>query len=245
MELGHRERIEAFYTQLFLRGVSVDFAHPRDDLSAYDVVFAPALYLVDRISAANIDLYVQNGGTLATSFFSGIVDENDTVYAGAFPGALRSTLGIAVEEFLPLHENETVTLDNGMMGSAWSEDLALDGAAAVASFTSGPGAGIPAITRHQHGEGSAWYTSTKLDNDDLGRFVRDVLADAGIVTELLPEGLELTTRRNGSEIYTFLINHSEQPISAPVRGIDLLTGDPSAAEVAPRGVSVVLTSATD
>jgi beta-galactosidase len=167
------------------------------------------------------------------------------VYAGAFPGALRSTLGIAVEEFLPLHENETVTLDNGMTGSAWTEDLALDGAAAIASFSSGPATGIPAITRNELEAGTAWYTSTKLEHADLGKFVTDVLADAGIAAELLPEGLEITTRRAGSDTYTFLINHSEQPIAAPVVGFDLLTGEASASEVAARGVSVVLTSTTN
>jgi beta-galactosidase len=238
-ELGHRERIEAFYTQLYLRGVSVDFAHPRDDLSGYDVVFAPALYLVDRESSANLDSYVRGGGHLAVSYFSGIVDQNDAVYEGAFPGALRTTLGIAVEEFLPLHEAETVSLDNGMTGAAWAEDLALDGAAAIASFTSGPGAGIPAITRNEAGSGAAWYTSTKLDNDDLGRFVTDVLADAGITAELLPEGLEITTRQTESESYTFLINHSEEPISSTVTGSDLMTGEAFAGAVPARGVSVI------
>jgi beta-galactosidase len=242
-ELGHRERIEAFYTQLYLRGVSVDFAHPRDDLSGYDVVFAPALYLVDRESAANIDSYVRGGGHLAVSYFSGIVDQNDTVYEGAFPGALRSALGIAVEEFLPLHENERVTLDNGMTGAAWSDDLALDGATAIATFTSGPGAGIPAITRNEAGSGSAWYVSTKLDGDDLGRFVSDVLADAGIAAELLPDGLEITTRQTDSETYTFLINHSEVPIPSPTQGTDLLTGAASAADVPARGVMVVASGA--
>jgi beta-galactosidase len=242
-ELGHRERIEAFYTQLYLRGVSVDFAHPRDDLSGYDVVFAPALYLVDRESAANIDSYVRGGGHLAVSYFSGIVDQNDTVYEGAFPGALRSALGIAVEEFLPLHENERVTLDNGMTGAAWSDDLALDGATAIATFTSGPGAGIPAITRNEAGAGSAWYVSTKLDGDDLGRFVSDVLADAGIAAELLPDGLEITTRQTDSETYTFLINHSEVPVPSPKQGTDLLTGAASAADVPARGVMVVASGA--
>jgi beta-galactosidase len=241
-ELGHRERIEAFYTQLYLRGVSVDFAHPHDDLSGYDAVFAPALYLVDREASANLDSYVRGGGHFAVSYFSGIVDQNDTVYEGAFPGALRTTLGIAVEEFLPLHENERVTLDNGMTGAAWADDLALDGATAVARFTSGPGAGVPAITRNETGSGTAWYTSTKLDGEDLGRFVSDVLTDAGIAADLLPEGLEITTRATGTESYTFLINHSENAIAAPVRGTDLLTGEPSANEVPARGVMVVVGS---
>jgi beta-galactosidase len=129
-----------------------------------------------------------------------------------------------------------------MTGAAWADDLALDGATAVARFTSGPGAGVPAITRNETGSGTAWYTSTKLDGEDLGRFVSDVLTDAGIAADLLPEGLEITTRATGTESYTFLINHSENAIAAPVRGTDLLTGEPSANEVPARGVMVVVGS---
>jgi len=243
VELGHRERIEATYTELFRRGVSVDFAHPGDDLSGYDVVFAPALYLVDRISAANLDAYVRAGGHLAVSFFSGIVDENDTVYEGAYPGALRSTLGIAVEEFLPLHQDETVTLDNGMTASAWSEDLALEGATAIASFTSGPGAGIPAVTRNLVEAGTAWYTSTKLAADDLGSFVSDVLTGAGIGSELLPDGLEVIVRHGAEANFTFLINHSEATIAVSLDGRDLLSGAAFSGEVPARGVSVVSSAA--
>jgi hypothetical protein len=81
-----------------------------------------------------------------------------------------------------------------------------------------------------------------LDADDLGRFVTDVLADAGIATELLPEGPEITTRQTESERYTFLINHSVGAITAPVQGVDLLTGEPSAREVPARGVMVVFRS---
>jgi beta-galactosidase len=239
VELGHRERIEAFYTQLFNRGVPVDFAHPHSDLSGYDVVFAPALYLVDRVASANLDQYVRAGGHLAVSFFSGIVDQNDTVYPGAFPGALRDVLGIAVEEFLPLHESEQVSLDNGMTGTAWTEDLALTGATAFATFTSGPAEGIPAITRNAAGAGQAWYVSTQIDGDDLGAFVTAVLDGAGISAALLPDGLEIVTRSNESESFTFLINHSEAPITSPVSGVDLMTGAASTGTVPARGVSVI------
>jgi beta-galactosidase len=53
-DLDHRERIEAFYSALWNRGVSVDFAHPEADLSGYDLVLAPALYLVGARAAANL-----------------------------------------------------------------------------------------------------------------------------------------------------------------------------------------------
>jgi beta-galactosidase len=89
-ELNHRERLEAFYTALWNRNVSVDFAHPDNDLSGYDLVIAPSLYLVGPDAAANLAAYVRGGGHLVVSYFSGIVDDNDTVYPGAAPGAFAT-----------------------------------------------------------------------------------------------------------------------------------------------------------
>ena len=38
------------------------------------------------------------GGTFLTTFFSGMVQENDLVTLGGYPGKLRDILGIWVEE---------------------------------------------------------------------------------------------------------------------------------------------------
>ena len=94
IDLNHRERIEAFYAALWHRGVTVDFVHPAADLSGYDVLFAPSLYLIDDASAENIRAFVTRGGTLAVSYFSGIVASNDDVPYGPYPGQLRDVLGL-------------------------------------------------------------------------------------------------------------------------------------------------------
>ena len=47
------------------------------------------------------------GGHLVTTYFSGVVDENDHVWLGGYPGALRDLLGIRIEEFGPLLDGET------------------------------------------------------------------------------------------------------------------------------------------
>ena len=43
----------------------------------------------------------------------GIVDEDDHVRLGGYPGALREVLGISTEEFFPLLEGEATALDDG------------------------------------------------------------------------------------------------------------------------------------
>ena len=97
-----RERADAFYEALYDRHLTVDFARPEADLSAYPLVVVPALYLMTEAAGNNLRAYAENGGTLVVSYFSGIVDEHDAVHEGAYPGALRDVLGLTVEEFPPL-----------------------------------------------------------------------------------------------------------------------------------------------
>lgn len=235
VELGHRERIEAYYAALWSLGVTVDFVLPGHDLSGYDAVIAPSLYLLDAESAANLDGYVAAGGTLLVSYFSGIVAENDEVYPGASPGALRDTLGLEIHEFLPLYADETVSLSDGRSSTAWSEDIVLTGARAVAEYSSGPASGRPAITRNERGSGAAWYVSTKLVGEDLRSLLVTVLAEAGVAITELPASLETVVRSNESTDFTFFINHADAAATVPLRlaaaGTDALTGEPVGADV--------------
>jgi beta-galactosidase len=224
VELDHRERIVAFYTALWRRGVTVDFAHPHHDLSPYDVVLAPAQYLLDDAGARNLAGFVADGGRLVTSFFSGIVDQDDAVHEGMSPGGLREVLGLGVQEFLPLRADESVTLDTGATGTAWADDIVLQGAAAVARYTSGPAAGGPAITRNELGSGAAWYVSTRLDPTSLDALLADVLGEAGIESEPSPEGLERVVRHGDGASFEFLVNHAGEARSVVATGTELLLG---------------------
>ena len=80
-------------------GIAVDFVHPEADLSRYRVLLAPNLYLVSDAAAAGIESFVDRGGRLVLSYFSGIVDEHDHVRLGGYPAPFREVLGLVVEEF--------------------------------------------------------------------------------------------------------------------------------------------------
>lgn len=242
VDLDHRERIEAFYAAFWNKGVTVDFAHPAADLSGYDLVVAPSLYLLGPNAAGNLRTYVRNGGHLVVSYFSGIVDEHDTVYAGALPGALRDVLGIAIHEFLPLAEGESVTLSDARTGSVWADDIHESTATVLARYVDGPAAGGPAITRNDYGDGAAWYLSTRLDGPDLETLVVNALATAGLVPAVeAPAGLELVSRSSADEDFLFLINHADTDAHYPVSGTELITGDAiSGSIVVPAGLSRVV-----
>jgi len=227
VDVTHKERIRSFYEQLWRDGITVDFALPGQDLSAYQLVVVPAQYLLRTADADNLNRYVEAGGTLVVSFFSGIVDENDAVHAGGFGAPLEPALGVRVEEFLPLREGAACRLEwagRELAADAWAEDLVVTTAETVATYVDGPGAGKAAVTRNVVGEGVGWYLSTRPDDEGLAAVLSAVYADAGLSRADLPAGLEVITRRSDDTDYLVAVNHGDEPASFTANGVDLVSG---------------------
>ncbi|MGP3972083.1 beta-galactosidase [Streptomyces sp. 6N223] len=245
-DLDTRERAEAYYAALFDRHVTVDFVPPdaeRERLAGYPLLVVPALYLTTAAAGANLRRYVADGGTLLVSYFSGIVDEHDAVHPGPHPGALREVLGLVVEEFQPLRSGQRVRLQAPMgapprpsgpgggsplTGDVWAETLVTAGAEPVWTYADGPAAGGPAITRHRHGDGTAWYVSSRLSAEDLDPVLAAASADAGIAPrEDLPRDVEVVRREGESGSFVFVINHTGAEAKVPLArpGTELLTAE--------------------
>ncbi|GAA4436579.1 beta-galactosidase [Phytohabitans houttuyneae] len=227
--------IMRWHATLWRAGVTADLAHPGADLSGYRLVLAPALYLLTTAAADNLRSYVEGGGTLAVGPYSGLVDEHDHVHPAPLPGALAGLLGVRVEEFYPT--SEPVPLDDGSTGTVWTEALHSAGAEVLASYADGPLAGGAALTRH----GTAWYTSTRLADPDLARWLGAVAETAGVApTHPVPAGVEAVRRRHADgRTYLFLMNHAETPAGVEAAGVDLLTGAAWTGQLDAGGVAVL------
>ncbi|GAB2504104.1 beta-galactosidase [Promicromonospora xylanilytica] len=238
----HRERVDTYYDRLWRDGHTVDLVRPSQGLSGYRLVVAPASYLLTAEAAANLTAFVEAGGTLLVSYFSGIVDEHDAVHPGGFMAPLRDALGVWVEEFLPLRDGDALTVTyragaagaggastdtTDLTGTVWADDLVLAGAEPVGTYADGPKPGGAAITRHRHGAGTGWYVSTSLDVDALATLMADVYASAGLAPSGIVEGLEVVRRTGDAAEYTVAINHTEDAVKLALdtSATDLLTGD--------------------
>ncbi|MDN3028301.1 beta-galactosidase [Streptomyces sp. S.PB5] len=227
---------------LWETGVTVDFAHPQHELSRYRLVIAPALFLLTDAGAESLHRYVADGGTLLVQHASGYVDERMHARLGGYPASpLREALGIRVEEYRPLRQNERIPLSDGSHGTVWSESLRSEGAQTLAAYTHGMLTDSPALTRHRHGNGQGWYLSTRLDDADYGALVGRLLKEAGVQPDLpgLPAGVETVTRHApDGRRWHVLINHRAAAVPLPDPAHDLLTGT-LAHEVPPGGGAVL------
>jgi beta-galactosidase len=150
------------------------------------------------------------------------------VHLGGYLGPLADTLGVVVEEFVPLGtENaDTSRVDVAFLdghqgtGSVWSEHVHLRGAAVVARFASGELDGHPAVTRHTRGAGTAWYLATRPDEVTMRRLIDSVLTQAQVAPALpgVPQGVQAAVREGGGERLLILLNHNAQPrtVALPV-----------------------------
>jgi beta-galactosidase len=229
---------------LYDAGVACDVVRADADLSGYRLVVVPNLYLTSEEAVRNLTRYVEEGGTLVMSFFSGIVDPCDRVHLGGYPAPFRQLLGLTVEEFHPLAEDASVGLSLGS-GTLWSEEVRLEGAEAVERFTTGPLAGEPAVTRHRFGRGEAWYLATRPDPDATRALFDRVREAAGVSPVLpgLPDGVQARARETAEGRCYIVLNHGsaavDVPLPAPMR--DELTGAGPAGSLRlePSGVAVL------
>jgi beta-galactosidase len=234
--LRYRQEALDWYSAFLALGIRVDVLPVAAPLDGYDLVVAPILHVVPAALASRLRDYVAGGGHLVATYFSGIVDENDHVWLGGYPGALRDLLGIRIEEFGPLLDGDSVVLDTGATGTLWTDrvDVADPAVEVLATYKTGEYAGRAAVTRRATGTGSASYVSTRLGPAGLAPVLAQ-LADAAGVHSELPESLRGRVELAVRGAHWFLVNRTDEPVElAELPGEPLLGGE----VLPPRGVAV-------
>ncbi|MBU7594904.1 beta-galactosidase [Metabacillus halosaccharovorans] len=234
--LKYVDEVHKYYQALFNQNIQVDMISVDTDLSQYDLVVAPVLYMVKQGYADKIENYVANGGTFITTFFSGIVDEHDLVTLGGYPGELRNVLGIWSEEIdalSPEHKNKIV-IDKqlGNLKGEYSCNLLFDlihseGAEVLATYGEDFYKGMPVLTRNTFGKGQAWYVASSADDEFLQDLVSHLAEEKGFQAEFTaPAGVEITKRYKDGKCFLFVLNHTKEAVLVNiqnVKGINLLT----------------------
>lgn len=229
VNLHYCDEIINYYKALNDQNISVDMIGVEDDLSGYQLVIAPILYMVKPEYDEKLRAFVQAGGTFVTTFFSGYVDEHDLVTVGGYPGKLRDILGIWVEEedALPDETRNSFTYEGTVYPAVMICDLLhTEGARALCAYEKDFYAGMPALTCNDFGEGKAYYVATRSNEQFYRDFTKKLCRETGIAPVLdTPEKVEATKRVNDNGSFLFLLNHDdkEQEVALPEGGVDILT----------------------
>lgn len=224
----YSETCIGFYKELMRMGLETDIIGPRDDWSGYKAIIAPMLFMVSEQTAKTIRDYVANGGTVLFTYISGCVNENLLCHLGGFPGAgLKEVFGIVSEEtdtLYPSDRNRVTAGGNAFEVFDYQELLRVKGAETLYTYTDDYVAGEAAVTRNLFGKGKAYYVGCRMHLRDMRPILAAVAADAGLVPENVPEGVEHHMRYGDGVGYSFWLNIGGKPVKIPgVRGKDLLS----------------------
>ncbi len=213
----------------FRLGADMDVVGSDEDLSDYNVVAAPMLYMLQPGTAENLKRFVERGGQLFATYCTGYVDKEQLCFLGGFPGdGLKSLFGIVSEEIDSLYPSDR----NGIVledGSCWevrdyAEILRVQDAQVLGTYADDFYKGTAALTCKEYGKGRAYYAAARTAAEQMQPLFGKLLADAGIPVRKLPEGVECHVRSGESGNYAFYLNSTSEQVSVSgVAGRELVT----------------------
>lgn len=223
---------QCFYDWFWRHAIDIDVLDPRRDLSGYDLVVAPMLYMTSREVIENLEKYVREGGTLIGGYTLGMVNENDLCYLGGFPGdELKQVFGVWAEEIDTLYPNETNAIkclkcgDEFTVADYCERIHPAEGAEVMAVYRDDFYAGEPAVVKNRYGKGTTYYLATR----DIGgeesfkaRLLARVCGELGIKSNLksYTEGVTAHSRlddENGIR-YLFVENYTAKAAEVDIGG---------------------------
>ncbi|MEN4907513.1 beta-galactosidase [Rahnella bonaserana] len=221
--LEYENTVAGHYRALWAQGIAVDVINADCELSGYELVIAPMLYMVRAGVGERITAFVQAGGRFVATYWSGIVNESDLCFLSGFPGPLRPVLGIWSEEIDSLTDDQhnsvsgvegnALGLNGPYRASELCEVIHLEGAAALATYGDDFYAGTPAVTVNLFGKGQAYYLASRNDPQFHADFYTALAKEMKLPRALeatLPEGMTAARRTDGESEFVFLQNYAAQ-----------------------------------
>lgn len=216
-KMQYFENFEKFYRVLFNLNIPMDIISQNSDLSDYKVIIAPMLYMTQNNFSKDVTSFVNSGGTFIASYFTGIVDENDSVHDDGYPGPLKEVLGIEVMEYEPqpdeIENSVSFKSENKIYdANKWCDTIELQGAEIKAEYNEGYYEDKPAVTVNKYGDGRALYIGTSPDDSFLEKLFEKEFENANVKPIMeLPEGIKAVKRSKitGKE-YIFILNYNDK-----------------------------------
>ena len=227
-DLHYMECVKKQYKALRCQGLDVDILSMDHELTDYQILAVPMAYMFREGYEKKLADFVEAGGTLVMTYWSGIVDQTDRCHLGGTPHGLMDVMGLRSTEMDALYDweenhaqpvkNNHLKLSKTYTCKNFCDLVETKGAEPLMVYTEDFYQGMPVLTHHTYGKGHAYYVAADLEE----RFYQDLYA--GIVQEAeiplkireLPEGVEVTCRENEETEYLFIQNFARKPVCVKI-----------------------------
>lgn len=80
-DMDYLKTVSLYYETLYRQNIPVDILPYDAEVSGYDLIVAPMLYMTKEGVAERLKDFVRDGGTLVTTVMSGLADETTVVFS--------------------------------------------------------------------------------------------------------------------------------------------------------------------
>ena len=215
---NYNRQLHRYYDAFRRRAVNVDVTFPQDNFSAYKVLVAPSLFVVNSELVRKLTQFVNHGGLLILSYRSGVKDSHNVFTTRTLPGRLAPLAGISIHDYDPeTTQPQKIVMSDGASYPAdvWFDILTLLTARVLVTYGENFYAGQPAVTINHYGRGAVIYVGTESpSNRFYDGLVKLAARRAGLTFgPKLPTGIEMAARQKPGEKIIFLLNYTGKPQS--------------------------------
>lgn len=229
--IHYAEQVRSHYRALWRMGIPVDVVDEECDISKYEVVIAPMLYMLRAGFEEKLRAFVEQGGTLVGTYLTGLVNENDLCYLGGWPaGGLMEVFGVWNEDTDGLWDGEKnlLRVKDGRRYQI-GEICGLihpQGAQVLGVYEEDFYRGEAALTVNKFGQGKAYYIAAPLEEKFYQDFYQGLAQELRLERALLrvaPQGVEACLREDENTQYLFVQNFfgKAQRVPLPEGYVDL------------------------
>jgi len=212
------QTVQEHYRTFWENDIPVDVITKEQDWDSYKLLIVPMLYMMSRETTERLQKYVKNGGSLVTTYLSGIVDENDLVHLGGWPKELRETFGIDVLEndtLYPSDRNKVTFEDKDFEMKHYASIIEKNEAESLGLYKEDFYKETPAITVNSYGSGNAYYIGARFEKDFHTDFYSQIIEELNLQSILSadsPGSVSIQGRKIDDETnLVFIMNFNEAP----------------------------------
>ncbi len=237
--LFYKETVEKSYYAFRKLGLDVDVIDAEQELEQYTIVALPMVYMFRDGFDRKVRAFVEKGGIVIMTYWSGIVDDTDLCYLEGTPHGLMDVFGLRSTEIDALYDwenNISIPVEGNSLGlsSSWKcknlcDLVKVTTAEVLGVYGNDFYEGMPAITRNRYGEGDAYYICADFEqafyDDVISKIVKETNVEVPI--KAVPEGIEITSRKSEENTYIFVqnFNNHEVEVELDVDNAEIILGD--------------------